>query len=147
MSASPREVPLPLYHCSNMSPGDILTCYDRVREQLMRKAPGLFPELPHRSHVNRLWRMYERGEMSPDHSDHVFFTFLARVWSSRGNEGEDRVTLPEAEAAGVTIWLRDGWLELREGTAHESHALRVERMGPALARIFQFTAGPVAAFN
>ncbi len=136
-----------MYHCSQMCPGDILACYDRVCAQLTWKARGLFPELPHRSHVDRLWRMYERGDMSSEHLDFHFFVFLARVWSSRGNEGGDRVTLPEAEAAGVTIWLRDGWLELREGTANESHALRLERMGPALARIFEFTAGPAAGFN
>ena len=134
------------YICSGMAPQSIEACFDRVRDQL-RKAPSLFPSLPHRDHVGRLWAIYKRGEMPSDHEDYAFFTFLAYVWRSRGNGGQDQLILPEAEAAGVTLWLRDGWLEIRTNTFGESRALRGERILPALARIAELTAGHPSTFN
>lgn len=136
-----------MYICSAKAPVDIESCFDRVRDQLRQKAPELFPQLPHRNHVARLWARYDRGEMDSSHEDYRFFVFLARVWRSRGNEGTDQVVLPEAEAAGVTIHLQDGWLEIRTGTAGESRPLREERALPALARIAELTAGNPRFFN
>jgi hypothetical protein len=129
-----------------MAPVSIEACFDRVRAQL-RKAPSLFARLPHSAHVARLWALYQRGEMLSSHEDYAFFVFLERVWRSKGNEGSDRVTLPETEAAGVTVWLRDGWLELRTSTAGESRALLEERVLPCMARIAELTAGDPRLFN